>query len=228
MRVNGISNNVSASGISSGNVGMQTDSYTKNIQKQIADAQQRLQNLSANQDLSLEEKMKKRQEIQQEIANLNQQLRQHQIELRKEQQNNQADSADQGITEQKNTSSGKDAGLSQAGMQSLISADSSIKLAGVQQSTATRLDGKARVLKSEIKQDEGKGNTEKKEQELSSIQEKAQQAQNIQMSILADGSKSVKEVEETDHEKVTGESDQDTDRKDEEKQPIYTPIDVRL
>ena len=111
MRVTGISNNVSASGISSGNVGMQTDSYTKNIQKQIADAQQRLQNLSANQDLSLEEKMKKRQEIQQEIANLNQQLRQHQIELRKEQQNNQEDSADQGITEQKSTSSGKDAGL---------------------------------------------------------------------------------------------------------------------
>ena len=93
MRVTGISNNVSASGISSGNVGMQTDSYTKNIQKQIADAQQRLQNLSSNQDLSLEEKMKKRQEIQQEIANLNQQLRQHQIEQRKEQQNNQASSA---------------------------------------------------------------------------------------------------------------------------------------
>jgi hypothetical protein len=36
--------------------------------------------------MSLEDKMKKRQEIQQEIADLNNQLRQHQIEQRKEQQ----------------------------------------------------------------------------------------------------------------------------------------------
>ena len=65
------------------NGGMQSDSYTKNIQRQIADAQQKLQDLSSNEELSLEDKMKKRQEIQQEITNLNQQLRQHQMEQRR-------------------------------------------------------------------------------------------------------------------------------------------------
>ena len=55
------------------NGGMQSDSYTKSIQRQIADAQQKLQDLSSNEELSLEDKMKKRQEIQQEITNLNQQ-----------------------------------------------------------------------------------------------------------------------------------------------------------
>ena len=62
------------------------DSVSKNIQNQIANAQQKLQDLSSNEEMSLEDKMKKRQEIQQEINNLNQQLRQHQIEQRKEQQ----------------------------------------------------------------------------------------------------------------------------------------------
>ena len=63
-----------------------TDSVSKNIQNQIANAQKQLQELSANKDMSIEEKMKKRQEIQQQITDLNNQLRQHQIEQRKEQQ----------------------------------------------------------------------------------------------------------------------------------------------
>ena len=38
------------------------DSVSKNIQNQIANAQQKLQDLSSNEELSLEDKMKKRQE----------------------------------------------------------------------------------------------------------------------------------------------------------------------
>ena len=56
-----------------------TDSVSKNIQNQIANAQKRLQELSSKDDMPLEEKMKKRQEIQQEINSLNHQLKQHQI-----------------------------------------------------------------------------------------------------------------------------------------------------
>ena len=62
---------------------MATDSVSKNIQNQIANAQNQLQELSANENMSAEEKMKKRQEIQQQITDLNNQLRQHQIEQRK-------------------------------------------------------------------------------------------------------------------------------------------------
>ena len=78
MRINGFS----GTNTQTGTMGMTqgNDSVSKNIQNQIANAQQKLQDLSSNEEMSLEDKMKKRQEIQQEINNLNQQLRQHQIE----------------------------------------------------------------------------------------------------------------------------------------------------
>ena len=71
-----------------GSIGMgkPNDAVSKGIQQQIANAQKRLQEISSDDTLSMEEKMKKRQEIQQEITNLNQQLRQHEMEMRKEQQ----------------------------------------------------------------------------------------------------------------------------------------------
>ena len=59
------------------------DPYSRNIQNQIANAQKQLQELSSNEEMTLEEKMKKRQEIQQQISDLNMQLRQHQIEQRR-------------------------------------------------------------------------------------------------------------------------------------------------
>ena len=54
-----------------------TDSVAKSIQNQIANAKKQLQELASNKDMQPEEKMKKKQEIQQEINSLNQQLRQH-------------------------------------------------------------------------------------------------------------------------------------------------------
>ena len=84
MKINGINGaNTQVGGM---NMMQSNDSVSKNLQSQIANAQKQLQELSANKEMSLEEKMKKRQEIQQQIADLNHQLRQHQIEQRKEQQ----------------------------------------------------------------------------------------------------------------------------------------------
>lgn len=93
-----------------------------------------------------------------------------------------------------NTSKKKDTGLSQASMQAMICADSSMKQAKVQGSMATQIQGRASVLESEIKQDAGKGNTEKKEEELAELQAKAQSATAAQMSTLADANKSVEEA----------------------------------
>ena len=42
---------------------MQGDSVSKGIQKQIENAQKKLQDLSSNEEMTLEDKMKKRQEI---------------------------------------------------------------------------------------------------------------------------------------------------------------------
>ena len=67
-----------------------TDSYSRNIQNQIANAQRQLQELSSNKDMTQEEKMTKRQELQQQISDLNMQLRQHQVEQRREKQQKQS------------------------------------------------------------------------------------------------------------------------------------------
>lgn len=84
MKINGIN----GTNTQMGQMGMNqaADSYSRNIQSQIANAQKQLQELSSNEEMTLEEKMKKRQEIQQQISDLNMQLRQHQMEQRKEKQ----------------------------------------------------------------------------------------------------------------------------------------------
>lgn len=69
----------------------ETDSESRSFQNQITNAQNQLQQLSANSEMSSDEKAKKRQEIQKQIVELNNQLRQHQIELRREQQEKLAD-----------------------------------------------------------------------------------------------------------------------------------------
>lgn len=62
------------------------DSVSKSIQNQITSVQRKMQEISAKEDISVEEKMKRRQELQKEISSLNTKLRQHEAEVRKEQQ----------------------------------------------------------------------------------------------------------------------------------------------
>lgn len=192
--VTGTNNNHMQTGGSGMN--MQTDSVSKNIQNQIANAQKKLQELSSNDEMSLEEKMKKRQEIQQEITTLNQQLRQHQIEQRKEQQSKGSSMEDIIGGSQKAIKSGKqENGLSQSRMQAMISADSSMKQAKVQGNVAAQMEGKAGVLESEIKMDQGRGvSTKKKEEELADVQSKAQAATASQMSTLANANNIMEEA----------------------------------
>lgn len=178
-----------------------TDSYSRNIQNQISNAQKQLQELSLNEEMTLEEKMKKRQEIQQQISDLNMQLRQHQMEQRKEKQQAKGTSMDDmlGGSRKAAKTGDKGSGLSQSSMQAMISADSSMKQAKVQGSVATQMEGKAGVLESEIKMDKGRGvSTEKKEEELADFQEKAQAATSSQLSTLADANKTMEEAAKTD------------------------------
>lgn len=85
-------NGINGTNVQMGQMGMNqaTDSYSRNIQNQIANAQKQLQELSSKKDMTLEEKMNKRQEIQQQINDLNVQLRQHQMEQRREKQQKQS------------------------------------------------------------------------------------------------------------------------------------------
>ncbi len=118
-------NSISGTNTQAGQMGMNqtTDAYTKSLQNQIANAQKQLQELSSNKDMEIEEKMKKRQEIQQQISELNMQLRQHQMELRREKQQEKRASMDD-TSGMGNTGRAKaesnSAGLSQTSMTAMI------------------------------------------------------------------------------------------------------------
>lgn len=218
--------NIPAGGLG---MGMQTDSVSKNIQNQIASAQEQLQALASNEDITLEEKMKKRQEIQQEITSLNQQLRQHQIQQQKEQREKRASANNQQKESTKPGAEKSGSGLSQAGMQTMLSADTSLKQAKVQGSVAQRMEGRANVLKVEIKLD--KTNTERKEAELADVEQKAMDAAAAQASTLADANQEIREGMKEEEEKKEQDNVETVGAEEEEKalQPSnYRPVDVRL
>ena len=131
MNISGISGNISQA--PQQGAGKAMDAQSRNIQKQITEAQKKLQELSVRGDLSQEEKMKKRQEIQKQISDLNMQLRQHQTEVkRQEQEEKKAAESAAG----KQNGGGQDTGFSAAGMQAVLSADTTMKQAQVQRGAA--------------------------------------------------------------------------------------------
>lgn len=170
-----------------GVAGKPQDAYSKGIQSQIANVQKQLQSLSSRGGMSPEEKMKKRQELQRQINDLNNQLRQHEIEQRKERQKQKTEGGS---------------------MEAMISADAAMNQAQVQNSVATDMEGNARILKSEIRQDAARGtDTSDKQEALAELEERAANATAAQMDILESVDKEMKESEnggtqETDKEKV--------------------------
>lgn len=235
-------NSINGANTGIGQMGMNqaTDSYSKNIQNQIANAQKQLQELSSNENLSLEEKMKRRQEIQQQISDLNVQLRQHQLEQRKEKQQAKDSSMDDthggtGNTKAENNRTG----FSQAGMAAMLSADSSIKQAKVHGSVAAKMEGRSRVLKSEIKQDQARGgDTQKKEEELAEVEQKAQASTSSQISTLADAGRTMEdaakaesreeEKEDQDDKDAKTINEKDTEENTQQKPAPYVSVDIRL
>ncbi len=186
-------NGINGANVQMGQMGMNqvTDSYSRNIKNQIANLQKQLQELSSNEEMTLEEKMKKRQELQQQISDLNMQLRQHQMEQRKERQQAKSSSMDDMLGGTKAKAGEKGAGLSQASMTAMLSADTSIKQAKVQGGVATELKGRANVLKAEVKQG---GNTEAKRKEIAELEQKAENVTAAQMNTLVEANKAVEEA----------------------------------
>lgn len=214
---NGAANNVQSI---RANVNMQSDSVSKSIQDQIMNAQKQLQELGADKDMTPEEKMKRRQEIQQEINNLNQQLRQHQIEKRKEQQAKSASEKEERKNCQRENTSEQKTGLSTTSMQAMLSADSSIKQANVQGSNATQMEDRAGVLKIEIKLDGGRGgDTTAKKTELAEVEQKAESATNAQLNTLAEANQTMAEAAEAER------TDNKTNSEDREKKTEQTADD---
>lgn len=224
MRVESV-NNMGA-GMPTGAAG-EMDETCKNIQKQIQNKQQELRKLSENDTLDMEEKQKKRQEIQQEIANLNMQLRQRQMELRREKMEGR-DPAEESVpgkkeTETQNpgreerTDAPKGGRLATGSMRAMISAASAVKQAEKLGSVAGRMEGRAAVLKAEIKTDTALGgDTREKEKELAEMEQKAAQAGTSQISMLGDAGKTMEKA--TEEEREEGKEIAVEEKKEKEKE----------
>ncbi len=218
MTINGISGTNAQTAQMGMNQAM--DSYSKNIQNQIANAQKRLQELSSSEGMTLEEKMKKRQEIQQQINDLNMQIRQHQIEQRKEKQQAKGSSMDDMLGGTNKKTGSKSAGLSQAGMTAMISADTSIKQAKIQGNAASGFEGRAGVLEIEIKLDEARAvngqtaNTKRKKAELAEMEQKAMEVTEAQAKTLGEANKALEEAEKAD-EQAAGRDTKASDAEEE-------------
>ena len=187
------------------NQNQQMDSYSKSIQEQINNAQEQLQSISENKELSPDEKMKRRQEIQKQISDLQNQLRQHQIEQQRE--NRQKKSSGSSMEDMLGGKQGGKAGkknvaISKASMQAIITAGSTLNQIEVQGALKGQMDGQAGVLESEIKLDSARGaNVERKEEELAAIEEKSRNIQSSQMDMLAEANKEIKEAKESEDKK---------------------------
>lgn len=207
-------------GAGSTNIGVQAgmpqanDAISKSIQSQIQSKEQELQKLAENENLSPEEKMNKRQEIQKEINELNKQLRQHQMDMRKQQQQERAASMDDMLAGRDNQGESKNGGLSQASMKAMVSADSSIKQAKAQESTAVKLEGDARNLKAEIRSDLQRGDSvEDKQEALAGLEEKVSNIRASEIGILGDAVSEMKDAKEKEN-AVGHVEDKETDEKE--------------
>ncbi len=202
-------------------IGQTTDSVSKNIRDQIANAQNQLQEISSNKEMSVEQKMKRRQEIQQQISDLNNQLRQHQIEQRKQQQEEKMSKDERMNRENKEALRLKDSaqktGLTQASMKAMISADSAINQVKIQGDSVTSFEHRTNILEEEIKlelsrvtKESGRtANVNGKYMEIAEIEQKMADATTSQAKMLEEVNTEIKgkEEKESDNDKEINEQD---------------------
>lgn len=256
MNINGIG----GAGMQPNKAGMgaggQMDSVSTNLQKQIEKLQNDLQEISANQEMSTDTKMKKRQEIQKQISELQVQLRQHQIEAKREERQKKRDTSSfddlMGTKSPGKQSTGQNVGMSAGSMEAMISAGQSVKQANVGGSIAKKMEGRANVVEVEMQLDSGRGgssNIDLKEAELSKLRETAEKATSSQMESLAEASETLQDAAkseksdkqaEDDDKKAPGEKENGDEENtssvttDEEASEAmeagfrYHPVDVRL
>lgn len=174
MQINSVNTAGSENGVSGGAGGM--DAYSKGIMKEIENIRQQMQELSQNDSMSMEEKMKKKQQMQQRINELNNELRKHQIEQRRQKQESGAPENDMLAEPAEKSSKEPSNGLSAGSMQAIISADASMEISRAGRRAASGLKATARVLESEIKTDAGRGNVEAKEKQLQKVEQRAEKA----------------------------------------------------
>ncbi len=190
------------------------DSVSKGIQGQIENAQKQLQELSSNKEMSTEEKIKKQQEIREQINDLNKQLRQHQIDQRKEMQEMKQPSKD-GVSNKKQSNISKvgsqGTGFSKASMTAMISADSALSQAKNCDHIATQMEGQKNVLAMEIKLDAQRGkDVTKKQGDMQDLEERIMKTEASQIAALNMANQEMEEATKTDQQREKTEGKEKT------------------
>ncbi len=208
------------------------DPVSRSIQKQIVNLQKQMQGLSENKDMSPEEKMKKRQELQMEISDLQNQLKQHQVDSRREKQLDK-----QSPVKSSGRLNGKsdEAGISEATMTAIISADASMDQIRINGAAKSQIEGSVRVMKTEAKLDKAGKAAEKKLEKAAELEGKTSELETEQMKKISEAVNEIGEAAETDRRKeksdqaVAG-SDDERKEFDKEKNTLlefeYKPVDV--
>ena len=212
------------------NQNQQMDSYSKSIQEQINNAQEQLQSLGEDKEMSIDEKMKKRQEIQRQITDLQNQLRQHQIEQRKESRQSKGSSMEDMLGGKKAVKSSKASkGISTASMKALISADSAINQVEAQGAVKANMKGEAGILETEIKLDSARGkDVEKKQEQLADIEARTRDIDSAQIDVINRANKEIDKAAESDDKHATVDSDKNNKTDKTNKSENETTTDQRV
>lgn len=187
------------------------DPIIKNAQSQIEALQKQIQNLAKNEDMDADTKREKRQELQQQISDLNVTIRQRQLELRnKKQQENMAKAEAARAKNEPETARAKQAGtFSTRGLNAVLSAGNAVEISKTQGDIAARLEGRAKELKSEIALDKARGaDTRQKSEELAKVTRGAEKAKTDQIGTLG---KAVKELSDATEDENERKAEQDED-----------------
>lgn len=221
--------------------GQQTDALSRSLQKQIEDTKKQMRDLASDRNMSDEEKMQKRQELQKKITELTQQLKQHQMEQKREARQKDRKEKESSMEDMlggksaEGTKKGNtNTGLSTGSLQSIISAESSMKQARVQGRAATEMKGREGVLEIEIKLDGaragGEGSTkgvDAKKEQLAETRKRRMNVESAQMQTLAEANKEAESAAKEQAEaQRTGEKQEAAAPKEEqEKEAAQTPLE---
>jgi len=193
------------------------DAETQNFQTQIASAQTQLQKLSADNNISPEEKAEKRKEIQKQIAELNKMLREHKMELRREKQQQAAEETASSAIRQKEGQGQafeekavenkpevivEHSGISPRHIKAIVAANSSVGRVKTQDNVSKKLENRVRTLEGEIKQAaETGGYIEAKKGELESLENKVEKISGAKANILTSAINEIKQAVDEEEKK---------------------------
>lgn len=154
--------------------------------------QQQLKSLSSDEKMPMEDKINMRNELQQQLQDLKKQMSQRKMEIQQEKRDSQAAKAKSQESAQANAGKFESSGMEPTSMQSIISADASMKQGKMLHSVKTSMEGKSDVLKCEIKLDKARGaSTERKEAELSTLMGHVNETSADMMRKISDANKTL-------------------------------------